>query len=80
MRFRFVARERASFPVRMLCRVVAVSASGFYAWPRRGPARREDADRGLRARVGAIFAASRGTYGSPRGHRQVDAGGGKEAP
>ena len=28
MRFRFVARERASFPVRRLCRLVGVAASG----------------------------------------------------
>ena len=75
MRFRFVAAERASFPVRMLCRAVGVAASGFYAWLRRGPGRREDADRGLRARVGAIFAASRGTYGSPRVHAELRARG-----
>jgi putative transposase len=75
MRFRFVAAERASFPVRMLCRLVGVAASGFYAWLRRGPARREGADRGLRARVGAIFAASRGTYGSPRVHAELRAQG-----
>ena len=75
MRFRFVAAERASFPVRRLCRLVGVAASGFYAWLRRGPARREGADRGLRARVGAIFAASRGTYGSPRVHAELRAQG-----
>src|SRR3712207_1729526 len=60
MRFRFGARERASFPVRTLCRVVGAAASAFYAWPRRGPgsARCEGAaDRGLRARVGASLAA-----------------------
>jgi hypothetical protein len=38
MRFRFVAAERAAFPVRLLCRVVGAAASGFYAWLRRGPA------------------------------------------
>jgi transposase InsO family protein len=75
MRFRFVAAERATFPVRTLCRAVGVAASGFYAWLRRGPARREGADRGLRARVGAIFAASRGTYGSPRVHAELRAQG-----
>ena len=78
MRFRFIATERASFPVRALCRVVGVSASGFYAWLRRGPGsdRCEGAaDRGLRARVGAIFAASRGTYGSPRVHAELRARG-----
>jgi putative transposase len=40
MSYRFVAAERASFPVRALCRVVGVAASGFYAWLRRGPGRR----------------------------------------
>ena len=39
MRYRFVAAERAAFPVRTLCRVVGVAASGFYAWLRRGPGR-----------------------------------------
>ena len=75
MRFRFVARERASFPVRRLCRLVGVAVSGFYAWLRRGPARREGIDRALRARVEAIFAASRGTYGSPRVHAELRAQG-----
>jgi putative transposase len=47
------------------------------AWLRRGPGsdRREGADRGLRARAGAIFAASRGTYGSPRVHAELRARG-----
>jgi len=77
MSYRFVARERASFPVRRLCRLVGVAASGFYAWLRRGcgSARREGVDQGLRARVGAIFAASRGTYGSPRVHAELRAQG-----
>jgi putative transposase len=75
MRSRFVAAEGASFPVRRLCRLVGVAASGVYAWLRRGPARGEGADRGLRARVGAIFAAGRGTYGSPRGHAELRAQG-----
>jgi putative transposase len=77
MSYRFVARERASFPVRRLCRLVGIAASGFYAWLRRGcgPARREGVDQGLQARVGAIFAASRGTYGSPRVHAELRAQG-----
>jgi putative transposase len=75
MRYRFVAAERASFPVRRLCRIVGAAPSGFYAWLRRGPARRRGADRSLGARVGAIFAASRGTYGSPRVHAELRARG-----
>ena len=30
MSYRFVAAERAAFPVRTLCRLVGVAASGFY--------------------------------------------------
>jgi putative transposase len=75
MRYRFVAAERASYPVRLLCRVVSVAASGFYAWLRRGPSRREEQDRRLAERIGAVFAASRCTYGSPRVHAELRAEG-----
>jgi transposase InsO family protein len=75
MRFRFVAAERASYPVRALCRIVGASVSGFYAWLRRGPGRRASDAAGLARRIGAIFAASRRTYGSPRVHAELRAQG-----
>jgi putative transposase len=75
MRYRFVAAERAAFPVRTLCRVVGVAASGFYAWLRRGPGRRREDDRRVGARIAAIVAGSRGTYGSPRVHAELRAEG-----
>jgi putative transposase len=75
MRYRFVAVERAAFPVRMLCRLVGVAASGFYAWLRREPGRRPGDDRRMGGRIGAIFAASRGTCGSPRVHAEPGAEG-----
>jgi transposase InsO family protein len=71
MRCRFVAAERATFPVRMLCRLAGVAASGFYAWLRRDPGRRAGEDAGLAARIAAIFEASRRTYGSPRIHAEL---------
>ena len=75
MRYRFVAAEQASYPVRLLCRVVGVAASGFYAWLRRGPSQRERQDRSLAEQIAAVFAASRGTYGSPRVHAELRAEG-----
>jgi putative transposase len=75
MRYRFIAAERAAFPVRMLCRLVGVAVSGFYAWLRRGPGRHREHDRRLGVRIGAIFAASRRTYGSPRVHAELRAQG-----
>ena len=71
MRYRFVAAERAAFPVLTLCRLVGVAVSGFYAWLHRGPDRRREDDRRLGARIAAIVAASRRTYGSPRIHAEL---------
>ena len=76
MRYRLVAAERASFPVRTLCRIVGVAASGFYAWPRRGPGRRREADRRVGEGIAAILAASRRTCGSPRVRAELRAAGG----
>jgi putative transposase len=75
MKYRFVAAERAAFPVRRLCRLVGVAASGFYAWLRRVPGRRHEDDRGVSERVRQIFTASRQTYGSPRVHAELQAAG-----
>lgn len=75
MRYRFVAAERARYPVRLLCRVAGVAVSGFYAWLRRGPSRRRADDQRLSARIGAAFEDSRGTYGSPRVHAELRARG-----
>ena len=32
MRYRFIAVEKALYPVTVLCRVLRLSTSGFYAW------------------------------------------------
>jgi putative transposase len=75
MRYRFVAAERASYPVRLLCRIVGVAVSGFYAWLRRAPSRRRADDRRVSERIEEVFTSSRQTYGSPRIHAELrDAG------
>jgi len=52
--------------VRTMCRVLGVSLSGYYAWRRRSPSQRAQANAALSARIQAIHQRSRGTYGSPR--------------
>jgi hypothetical protein len=32
VRYGFIAEHRAQWPVRVMCRVLQVSASGFYEW------------------------------------------------
>jgi hypothetical protein len=49
-RYRFIAQERTSYPVRQLCAVLGVPASGFYDWLKRQPSRREQANAALSQR------------------------------
>jgi putative transposase len=69
--YRFVEQEKANHPVRLLCRTLGVSPSGYYAWRGRGPSAHELADRELAARVREAHARGRGTYGSPRVHAEL---------
>ena len=71
MTFGFIQAEKADHPVRVLCRALGVSPSGFYAWQRRPPSRRSRADRRVRTHLRATHAASGGTYGSPRLHEAL---------
>ena len=32
MRFEFIREHAATWPIRLMCRVLQVSASGYYAW------------------------------------------------
>ena len=50
----------------MMCRLLEVSTSGYYAWFKRPPSRRAQEDAVLTERIRAIHSWSRGTYGSPR--------------
>ncbi len=66
MRFRFIEAEKALYPIRLLCRCLAVSRSGYYAWRRRPLSARVKQDARLRVEIAASHSASRRTYGSPR--------------
>jgi len=68
MRFAFILAERACWPVAVMCAVLQVSASGFYAWLRSVPSARAQKDERLKVLIGESFARSRQTYGSPRVH------------
>ena len=71
MRFAWIHVEKATHAVRRLCRVLAVTPSGYYAWLHRRPSPRARDNARLQVRIRAIHAASRGTYGSPRVHKQL---------
>jgi putative transposase len=66
MRFAFIDVEKAMYPLRILCRVLRVSRSGYYAWRERKPSARALEDERLRPKIVEAFKTGRGTYGSPR--------------
>jgi putative transposase len=75
VKFGFIAAEKARYPVRVLCRCLGVTRSGFYAWQRRPPAPRSLEDLRLLHRLRLVHAIHRRTYGRPRLHRALrDAG------
>ena len=65
MRFAFIDVEKASYPMRVLCRVLEVSRSGYYAWRFRKPSSRNLEDERLRPKIVEAFKTGRGTYGKP---------------
>jgi transposase InsO family protein len=67
--------EKAHHSVRALCRALAVSPSGFYAWRQRPDSTRRQPDQQLRIALRAAHAESDGSYGSPRLHHAVRADG-----
>jgi putative transposase len=71
--FRLIEAEKASHPVPLLCRVLGVSRSGYYAWKRRPPSERARFDAVLSEKIAMIHRNSRATYGAPRIHAELRA-------
>jgi putative transposase len=69
--FRFIAAKKAEHSIKIMCRVLEVSRSGFHAWAAREPSARAVADARLTERIAEIHTESRKTYGSPRVHAEL---------
>jgi transposase InsO family protein len=75
VRYAFILAWQVAFPIAVLCRVLGVSTSGFYAWTKRKTSARAKSDAVLTVVVKASHTKSRGTYGSPRVHADLRARG-----
>jgi putative transposase len=71
VKFAWIAAEKASFRVRDLCHALDVSSSGYYAWCTRPASAHAQRDRRLKVLVRASFESSKGRYGSPRIHKDL---------
>ena len=66
MIFAFIAAKKAEHSIQIMCRVLEVSRSGYYAWAGREPSARAVEDKRLTARIKELFVLRRDVYGSPR--------------
>jgi len=75
LRYAVITRHRGEFQVRLMCRVLEVAPSGYYASLKRPPSWHALIDEVLMARVRIIHAESGETYGAPRVHVELQAEG-----
>jgi putative transposase len=66
VKYACLARHRGEHSVRLMCRVLEVSATGYYAWRKRSPSARAIADERLMLNIRLAHHASDETYGAPR--------------
>jgi len=71
VKYACIARHRDEHSLRLMCRVLEVSPSGYYAWRQRGPCARAIADERLMLNVRIIHRESNETYGAPRVHQEL---------
>ena len=66
-----IDRCRDAFPVRMMCRCLKVSASGYYDWRDRPPSQRSIANEQLLEKIRALHVDSDGVLGAPRIRKEL---------
>ncbi len=66
MRYRVIQEYDRRYPIRLMCRALAVSAAGYYAWRARPESARSVSARTILSAIRVIHRDSRETYGSPR--------------
>jgi transposase InsO family protein len=65
MRYCAIQEYDRRYPIRLMCRALAVSPAGYYAWRARPESVRGAVNRALVAKIRVIHRESRETYGSP---------------
>jgi putative transposase len=71
VKFRFIQEHVGRFRIAVMCAVLGVSRSGYYAWRKRSPSRLALANQELLGQIRAVFDESRQTYGYRRVHARL---------
>ncbi len=75
MTFAFIEQHARTWPVRLMCRVLRVSPSGYYGWRSRSESARSASNRQLLEDVRRVYAGHHRRYGAPRVHAALRAEG-----
>jgi putative transposase len=73
--FAWIEERKGQWPISLMCRVLEVSRSGFYAWRSREPSAADIRHEELTEEVKEIHAQVKARYGSPRIHAELVARG-----
>ena len=71
--YRLIDAEKTNYSVSMLCKVLKVSRSGYYACRDRPPSKRAKENAALTEWIREVHHRSRGTYAYPRVHAELRA-------
>ena len=71
MKYQAISGGRGQYPVRLMCRCLKVSPSGFYDWHKRQPSPRARNNQRLLHRIQSIHADHQGVMGRRRMHEVV---------
>src|SRR5690348_3860496 len=66
MKYRFIEQHKQEFLVVVMCQVLDISESGYFAWRKREVCLRKREDDQLTEEIREIFVSHHGRYGSPR--------------
>jgi len=80
VKFAFIQESLGDYPLRLCCRVLEVSRSGYYAWRKRPASARDQRQAQLVEKIQQVHQSNRGVYGSPRVHQALVAQGQKVCP
>jgi putative transposase len=71
MKYQFINQHKQEFPVVVMCRVLDVSESGYYAWLKRPICQHHREDAHIAQKIRQVFEGHQGRYGSPRLHHEL---------
>jgi len=75
LKFACIELHVQEFEVRLMCRVLSVSPSGFYAWRKRVPSRRSVVDRKLGLHIRAVHREVKARYGAVKVYKELKGNG-----